>query len=509
MPKIKIDDIKDFMVWAETRNYSGDRIKYLINIRNTATRMRNHKRKMKLNDFHNQSFIKYENYICKDYKAPRSINSYTDLIKVILGPLIAAVDKKLYQHFSKFFVKGTDPRTWPDRLRETFGDMEVGFTDFTSMESHHRDHFAEVVADIFLHMIRDLPFRNCEFRTIHRLMLGDNYVDFNGTGVKAFIHQTLMSGALWTSSANGLLNLLICSYCQLRAKQGRCPTALDLQDFVGLFEGDDGVFQDAPKGKRAEMDDYFNKLGANIKVERLKNGRTTYTDGAFCSQVIDKVSGCVVTDPIKVLTKFYVQPIQYADARQTIDHGLMRARALSYRYLYRDVPIVSEMCYAICEQTRSIQPISVTSGTSWWESQLATFAKLSGDTHYHKRPPNVPIEARLVVERRFGISIAQQIDAEKAIRQGMFPNFLSDDYAHHAKRYVFYGPNAPRRRLFPIHDDLDVKRIDGTVHRSSLGELIELHSDRAQKLDPRSGWHKTRVTEIFESVEHMPIRVLE
>lgn len=130
------------MEWLDRTNYGGPRKSELLGLARSTTHVES--RHLRCN-----SFIKLETYPSAS-KLPRGINSYSDESKALLGPLFHAVDKKFFSH--RFFVKGSNPRAWPQRLKELYGDSKVISTDFTSFESHHQHHFAQAVHKWFRHM---------------------------------------------------------------------------------------------------------------------------------------------------------------------------------------------------------------------------------------------------------------------------------------------------------------------------------------------------------------------
>jgi hypothetical protein len=170
---LRDDEVPGFKQWLDHTSYSGARKNALIKLREEILC---HDGK----HFAVKSFIKDEFY--SEPKNPRAINSYTDESKTLLGALFHAIDKKTFA--TRFFVKGSNPKTWPQRLEELFGNMPVLTTDFSSFEAHHWGALARVPYYWALHMIRDLT-RVCFLRDmVAVMMLGVNEVAFNRIRVK-------------------------------------------------------------------------------------------------------------------------------------------------------------------------------------------------------------------------------------------------------------------------------------------------------------------------------------
>lgn len=328
-------DLPSFDVWLEHTPYSNARKKQLRELRKT----------MSLDDkaFDSQSFGKWEQY--PKYKAMRAINSPSDLSKAILGPLIWASDKKTFK--SRFFVKGSDPKTWPDQLRKLFGTQRVVETDFTAFESTHRDKFAEIISFWLDHMTQ-LVRTDLQWQYIQHLVNGTNRAVFKF--VTATIPQRLMSGSLWTSSANGVLNLMIMSYLSGRAQYPNLdPERLaDImrQEFVGKVEGDDGITLDVGITPLQ-----IANLGIVLDFEPHDN----YSQANFCGITCPLDGGSIIIDPMKVMRKFFLIPPKYMNSPAKVHLELLRAKALSYAHLFGECPIVGALSRAVLRLTSNVR----------------------------------------------------------------------------------------------------------------------------------------------------------
>lgn len=387
------DDIKPFDAWLDGVGYSAARRDSLRNLRKNMIELSSKCLVAK-------GFIKFESYKCP--KNPRAILSYSDDSKVLLGPLINAMDKCQFKSLSHLFVKGTDPADWPKRLRDTFGTMPVNCTDFTSFEAHHRGDFAYIIYFWMAHILRNVSGASVWRAMIKALVLGRNEIVFKHIRVE--VDRRLMSGALWTSSANGMLNMLIMSYLTLKVKFPLlCTSALVEKastDFRGLFEGDDGITEFVPIPQSL-----IDSLGLKLKLER----QSCFEEAGFCSIYCDGRSLATVRDPKKTLQNFFMLPAEYQNSKRSKVLSYFRAKALSLKYLYPNAPIVGPMMDWVLRRTKSFDPNAALDHIDLWHKNTLLFALKSNK---HKSPAVVDVTSRQMVEKIFGISYARQLTLE-------------------------------------------------------------------------------------------------
>jgi hypothetical protein len=329
-------DLPDFDHWLQSTSYSEKRKAYFRRVRASAT-LTERTREVK-------AFIKYEPYL--EPKVPRAILSYSDESKVILGPVVYAIDKSLYRSFANHFVKGSQPHTWPARLRSLFGERPVSTTDFSSFEAHHRGVFSQVVAFWMLYTLSGCQSCSYAKRLIWSLVMGTNDIEFSHIRVR--VDQRLMSGAMWTSSSNGLLNLMIMFYLWWKTT---CATRQHIEAFStfnAIVEGDDGIcdfFEPSPH--------LLSSLGVKLKIENFPSQSLA----GFCSIYCDAATLECVKDPKKVLTTFFFLPAALLRSKPTQVRGYLRAKALSYKHLFPNAPVVGPLMDWVLCRTRSIAPV--------------------------------------------------------------------------------------------------------------------------------------------------------
>jgi len=442
---LRDEDIQTFDEWLVDSNYPGGRKRQLGNLMRHLERMDSSFVKVK-------AFVKQEVYYPEPKRA-RAINSPSDESKCILGRIFKAVDKKTFS--ARFFVKGTNPREWPQKLMNSLGELPVTETDFTAFESHHRGVFTKVVYYWYLHMIRNLTNVRPIKDLVARLMLGRNIIQFKHINVQ--IDERLMSGALWTSSANGVLNLIIMAYLASGTRGFEDPLARvrwAVQDFQGFVEGDDGLCRDYGI-RQSQIDD----LGLVLKMEPHKN----FTEANFCGIVCDSNEMKVIKDPLPALAKIFLLPPKYQDASDTRLKGLLRARALSYLCNFSHTPVLASACHWILRRTSGFCVSSSLAVLGEYHADWALIAERELKEARWKHS-EIGDSTREIAYQRFGIPIHEQLRIERefdACNVDRCPIDLSeycpDIVFSHGERFLYYKGDEPQmrtQRLDPVVADI-------------------------------------------------------
>lgn len=423
---LRSDEVLSFEEWALVSSYSKKDLDHLREIKRRNL-------PVKLSGFDLNTFIKFEPYI-EDPKNPRLINAYSFDLTAHLGPLIHSVDKKTFK--SGDFVKGTNPRDWPDMLHDLLGDGPVIGTDFSSFEAHHQEEFAEVTHHWMMHMIRDCGIPPVVKRAISKMMKGEKHM--RTRYMEFFLQERLMSGALWTSSANGVLNLCIMHYLLGRTKYPDMdPVELASRSqeyFVGKVEGDDGICKDLGLD-----DSLIAKLGIDLKMDRYEH----FTDASFCGIVCPRGTKDIITNPRKVLLDFFVLPIKYLSFSEVKQRTFLRGKALSYYFNYKNCPIVGPLMWHVLHCTRGLNLGSVSTELDYYKRNLVAQCLRE---RFYQNPPEVRMETRLLVESKFDFPVAWQLSFEAAVRSSRdlvikhsIIDVISDKQLRHALAFGSVG----------------------------------------------------------------------
>lgn len=341
-----------------------------------------------------KSFSKAEAYVA--WKHLRGINSRSDSFKTIVGPIFSAVEKVLFK--MKWFIKKIPVR---ERARHVFERLycpgaRYYATDYSAFESHFDSVLmGEVEFQLYEYMTRDIE-GGAEFFSLVTDVIGRDqtlfYKDFTALGI-----QSRMSGEMCTSLGNSFANLMI--FLFVCSKAGITEEEVD-----GFVEGDDGLFRFHSDQK---IDDkIFTQLGLTIKIEKHDELHTA----SFCGLVFDPTSLIIVTDPRKVLAEFGWADPFYVKCNRVRLLELLRAKSMSFAHQYPGCPIVQSLAAYGMRMTKHIDIkrfVSKNASMSHWQRERLMEA-INGDL----TPVQVPDEARYIVESKFGITVAEQIEIE-------------------------------------------------------------------------------------------------
>jgi hypothetical protein len=385
------DAIRPFEEWLASRSYSGKRKQYIA-------RLTYDLRQTWKGDVGVEGFIKAE-----PVPKPRMINTFNDDYKGVLGRLFSAVDASTFEQLSRFFVKGTDPRDWPDRLAEMFGDHHVLGTDYSSFEAHHVGVYAIAVRDWMRHMLSRVTANSALKELVDRLVMGENKI--NTADLKVKIPQRLMSGHAWTSSANGMLNLMLSSF-MAAITVNPLANPLELvqwvkEKFVGIFEGDDGLTLDYGITQTT-----IDSLGLMLKLERAEH----FSRAGFCSIICDPDSRVVIKDPMETLSKLFVLPARYV-CRPKVHQAMLRAKALSLKYNFGQTPVVGPVCDWILHETRSVD---VRKFLDDLDERQRDYVEKALQMKVWLQPAKPQSTARQLVAEYFGLPLFKQLEIENA-----------------------------------------------------------------------------------------------
>jgi len=394
LPVVDPCGIKEFPEWILACGYPGSRCASLIAVYDGLVRCVGELVK-------NGSFIKNEHL--KYGKAARSINAFSDETKVIIGRWVAACDAAMFK--DGYFVKGIDVRLRPALLEELFGDESVWLTDYTAFERHHRGVFAELMRYRFTRQLArcNSPEARGVRAVIDQMICGRQICDYGS--MKIFLDETLMSGAQFTSSNNGLLNVLLSAYIATKS-QMPLATARHRASNVraclkGVFEGDDGLF------RQFEIQPGLVKdMGIDLKIVAHKS----YHTAAFCGVVCAR-DGNILTDPMKAMKQMFFVDQKYVHASEDTVRDLVRARATSYKVQFPHCPIVGPMCDAILRHTRGREVRHLANSLGY----KAQYVVAGANEKIWRLTADVTVGSREVVSELFGITVDQQYRVEQCI----------------------------------------------------------------------------------------------
>lgn len=481
---VSAEDIKSQQMWLQNANYPGGRKRQLRGIMDEMS-------KFDLREFrHVDAFVKHENYPKR--KTPRGIFTPSDKSKCYLAALCHAIDKKTFA--IKYFMKGKDPKEWPDYLQEMLGDVPVRGTDFTSFEAHHSGVMCYVTYFWMMHMIRKLPNAKLFKELVCVLMKGDH--DIEMPTLRATVHQRLLSGAQWTSSANGVLNLCIMMYlASEKIRNIREMVTWCLTHFRGVVEGDDGL---------CEMYEWDEKAKTELGIQLKPTDSNHWSEACFCGVLCTRDDRKIIKDPVTTLEKLLIFDPKYLHAKDTTVLALARAKALSLMHNYKNCPIIAHACRAVLKRTRSIN-----ANLDVLDERSRGFAIQAQKDKIWLEELDIPDGSRELMTRFFKfpnglpIYLEDQLAYERAFDEAMDGNFSIDltafetkDRFEHADNYYqtddveFEMKKEPHPRILQIIKD---GKLEPDPHHV---EAVKLRKRHANALD-----RKFAVVPIRESCE--------
>jgi len=331
------------------------------------------------------SFPKTEYY--DEVKFMRMINSRSDAFKVFSGPYFKKIEDQLYQ--LKWFAKHLTPAQRMARINSMCVDNRAYFSnDFSAFESHFTSNVLQIFeCKLYRYMFPDDP----NIEVICNTLCGQNRMRLRN-GFKVAVEGRRMSGDMCTSLGNGFTNLMLFLYfCHI--------SGLSEDKVDALVEGDDGLFA-LPLGIELTAD-YYKSMGFTAKLSAHSNP----CEAGFC-RLLFGIDFQAIRDPCRFLSSFGWTH-SFIDAGPKIMDQLLRAKALSCLYETPDCPIVSFIAYHALELTVGVVPRFVDDG-------------------YHVLPhdmirvelPCPTLNTRLLFERKFGVSVSEQLRAEASIMRG-------------------------------------------------------------------------------------------
>lgn len=363
-----------------------------------------------------QTFGKTQAY--PKYAHCRIINARNDKVKVFFGPRFKAIEKFIYD--LPAFIKHTPTADRPAKIASLVrAGRRYFLTDYTAFESHF---IAEVMdaceCVLYRHCLRNDP--HAEF--LCSVLTGVNRLTTRSK-VRCRLQARRMSGEMCTSLGNGFTNYMLTLFLAQRAGG----------DVEGFVEGDDGIFA-ATCNLTAEM---YAEMGFTIKIAEVEDPCTAVPRfaidsrygcnvGAFCG-VMCTQAGEIVRDP-RVFASKFGWTSSFLNAGDKIMAELARAHAMSALAEAPQCPIVGAMARRVLADTMG---------------HKARFV----DDGYHKPverfvcPDYAPApETRELFARLFGVSVPEQLEAERLLAAGCFDiaHLMppTPDCAHYAARYV-------------------------------------------------------------------------
>lgn len=336
-----------------------------------------------------KAFTKMETY--PEFKHARGIYSRSDYFKIKTGPIFKLIEKEVFKH--DYFIKKIPIADRPAYIQQQVYQhgASVIATDYSSFESAFIKKLMNSCEMImYEYMIQNLPEKE-DFLKCMLKIKGTQDIKYKDITIN--VSATRMSGEMCTSLGNGFSNLMFTLF--LAEKHG-------VKSLRGVVEGDDGLFSFYGNLKA----EHYAQLGLTIKLENVED----INSASFCGLIFDEHDLANVTDPIEVIQNFgWLNPRYVSSADKRIKE-LLRCKSLSLAHQYPGCPIIQSLAHYGLRITRGITIRLDKIHMSNWEREQLLQA-IADKTRILKR--EIGMNTRLLVERKFGINISEQISLEK------------------------------------------------------------------------------------------------
>jgi hypothetical protein len=353
-----------------------------------------------------KSFMKTEPYLKP--KAARPINSRTDLFKVFFGPIVHSIEKKLFNARdhdtgNNIFVKYIPV---PFRPLLIAALRKMGFyyysTDYPSFEASFTRRLMQATSFLlYRHMLKKFP---THWRFIEAVLGGKNRI--RSKLFQLVVEALRMSGEMDTSCANGFSNAMVFNH--LLVSRGIHGSY--------VVEGDDGLLA---VGRKLTSEDLLvvEKLGFLLKITEEDDP----CEASFCGLIFADQG--VVKDPVRTFVNIgWTNSFIYGGFRVML--SLARAKGLALAYETGSCPLNWALATAMLKTTRGVKITHRPDSYNQIPSDEATcLERIQAPT----------LATRLLYERKFGLSIREQLEAEHYILntdlwQGLDPKALHIDH---------------------------------------------------------------------------------
>lgn len=385
----------DFEQWISTREgYTEARKQELRELYVTYQQPRD------LSPEHNmcKSFIKDEFYT--SFKTARTINSRTDAFKVVVGSVCSAMEKYVFKNPA--FIKYVPVRERPSYIYDKL--YRHGYSYFAS-------DYSSLEASIDSKQMNAAEFQL--YRHLFNLTINQPVIDLlidamedeqvlNFKTFVGYVQTVRCSGEMVTSLGNGFTNLMIYQFiCHKLGIDCNC-----------VVEGDDGLGSCPPEFVDLIKSFPYDQLGFDIKIEFF----TKVGEAGFCGNIFDEDDRVILVDPRKYLSNIGYLCSRYKRAKKSTLRSILRCKALSFLYQYEGCPIMTALSLKLLSFTSGH---NLEKGLSAFDSYHRTIVIESIGFFGRGSPTTtreIGINSRLLMERRFGISIVEQVQIENELQ---------------------------------------------------------------------------------------------
>jgi len=451
---INPEDVPSLETWLESRDINSQEKTVIIE----AIKPILHKK-----DFAFSTFTKHEPYT-KYYAAFRAIQALPPSVKAIFGPVFQAIENEV---FSKpQFVKKIPVELRAAYIFAKFGDNLISPRDYTSMEAHHRGVYSRCFVMLISYLVQNLSYRAEVMGLLSRTYSRSNLCQFKHFAI--LTDARLMSGSLWTSLANGVLNDAIAVFLTLQTQfpDKRPEELAELESSVDrLIEGDDSLVQNSPVDPELIIE-----MGLSLKIEEPCHPFAA----SFCG-IVSPDGLFNQTDPVKMILKTLVM-----DARKPLSGtkqlSLLRCKALSIKTMFPSCPVLTSFADYLLRHTRGTDyRFGKYCIAEWSRHHVERAVKNKVWNIHHEITEN----QRLFFAQRFGITVEQQLYAEKwfstnALGDISFDWLINEFAEEYSAGHVRPKIGSASYAEFPLPDEISMNTLIENMSHPDLRRRMAL-----------------------------------
>jgi hypothetical protein len=225
------------------------------------------------------------------------------------------------------------------------------------------------------------------------------------------------SGEMDTSSMNSYFNYVLIMFQLFKSMEHTEDASQAIVNVtnVRLFltkvveptlEGDDSIIAHFKKLNETIL----ARLGAIAKLETFDSA----FDASFCGLLFDPDALDVIYNPFKFLMKFGYTTDRYLHSNQRTKMALLRAKALSFLFVFRACPIITPYCQKILELTPFISERRLQKALLALKRE-GGFERLIKMTTVDIVTKPILMNTRFLMERTFSCPVELQLVVEKQI----------------------------------------------------------------------------------------------
>jgi hypothetical protein len=398
--KISSSDDYSFESWIAITPYTETR-------RAELTRVHNERDTLETRDYFLKCFVKDESY--QEFKYPRGIYSRADRFKTKFGPIMKIIGDRMFA--LAYFIKKIPVADRPAHIKELYSDplLKIATNDFTAFEATFVVDNMEIELDFLSFCLEDLPCHDDMMSDLKKIKQGMNKMMF-----KHFIIMLLAkrySGEMDTSLSNSVFNLILIMF--LLHKSGE-----NYKNLIPKIEGDDSIIP-----YYGTLDTTIVKrLGANAKFEFFDE----ISHASFCGLVFDVDCLDIITNIIPAYLDFGWTTREYANSNTNSKKTLLRCKALSMLHTFPGCPVLHSLaCMALrltndvdIRRQKMMKHYRKNHVDSHHVHKFELIMDLSQDKARLKEMINrkINMKTRLLVEKLYKITVEQQIEMEKYLK---------------------------------------------------------------------------------------------